>query len=207
MNIPNKLTLSRLILTPFALALFLLSYYDKTLSDIAFTVNTIKVVLASLLLLLMIYMEVSDLVDGKIARKYHLVTDLGKVFDPFSDMFMHLTMFFAFTLVGDMPFVAFIIMLWRELLMLLMRMLLSSKSVSFPANIFGKSKTVFFSLTTFYIIVYNLVLNITGYNSSCMIADKVMYILGYISAFLSFMSFVIYLVNIKKSHILDSITK
>lgn len=204
MNIPNKLTLSRLILTPLAFALFLLSAYNR---DVSFTFSPLKVALSALLLLLMIYMEVSDLVDGKIARKYKLVTDLGKVFDPFSDMFMHLTLFFAFVLKGDMPFIAFILMLWRELLMLLMRMLLSSRSVSFPANIFGKGKTVFFSVTTFFILVYNLVLNIVGYSDACYTVDTVVAVLCYISAFLSVMSFIIYMVNIRKSHVLDSMTK
>lgn len=204
MNIPNKLTLSRLILTPVAFALFLRSSYDRAVS---FDFSPLKVILSSFLLLLMIYMEVSDVADGKIARKHKLVTDLGKVFDPFSDMFMHLTLFFAFVLKGYMPFIAFVLMLWRELLMLLMRMLLSSKSVSFPANIFGKGKTVFFSITTFFILIYNLVLNIVGYSDACHTVDMLVVVLCYISAFLSVMSFIIYMVNIRKSKVLDSLTR
>ena len=163
MNVPNKLTLSRLLITPFAFFMFVLS--ANTYSPIENA--CIKTVLSILTLLLVIYMEISDLIDGKIARKHNLVTDLGKVFDPFSDMFMHLSLFFAFVLSSYMSMIVFAVCLWRELIMLLMRNLLSSRSVSFPANIFGKSKTMIFAIITFLTLILNILLNYTTIINIC----------------------------------------
>lgn len=203
MNVPNKLTLSRLLITPFAFFMFVLS--ANTYSPIENA--CIKTVLSILTLLLVIYMELSDLIDGKIARKHNLVTDLGKVFDPFSDMFMHLSLFFAFVLSSYMSMIVFAVCLWRELIMLLMRNLLSSRSVSFPANIFGKSKTMLFAIITFLTLILNIFLNILGEVRALMILKDVIYYLGFLGLIATLMSLVIYLINIKKSHILDSITK
>ena len=203
MNVPNKLTLSRLLITPFAFFMFVLS--ANTYSTIENT--CVKTVLSILTLLLVVYMEISDLIDGKIARKHNLVTDLGKVFDPFSDMFMHLSLFFAFVLSSYMSMIVFAVCLWRELIMLLMRNLLSSRSVSFPANIFGKSKTMIFAIITFLTLILNILLNILGEVRALMILKDVIYYLGFLGLIATLMSLVIYLINIKKSHILDSITK
>ena len=203
MNVPNKLTLSRLLITPFAFFMFVLS--ANTYSPIENT--CVKNVLSILTLFLVIYMEISDLIDGKIARKHNLVTDLGKVFDPFSDMFMHLSLFFAFVLSSYMSMIVFAVCLWRELIMLLMRNLLSSRSVSFPANIFGKSKTMIFAIITFLTLILNILLNILGEVRALMILKDVIYYLGFLGLIATLMSLVIYLINIKKSHILDSITK
>jgi hypothetical protein len=86
--------------------------------------------------------ELSDLLDGKIARKYNLVTDLGKVLDPFADTLSHLTFFVCFFGYGIMPAWTFIIIMWREFGILFLRMLMMKTGKAMPANIFGKSKTV-----------------------------------------------------------------
>lgn len=206
MNVPNKLTLSRLIFTPLAFFLFLYSTL-KMSSTVDWIDNKLALVLSIGSLVMMIGMELSDLIDGKIARKHHLVTDLGKVFDPFSDMFMHLTLFVAFMLSGFMPFVAFIIIMWREVLMLFMRLLLQGQSVSFPANIFGKSKTMLYAITTFLTLILNILDKVVKNAEFINIAMLVLRILFYLCAFASLMSFVIYMVNINKSKVLDNISK
>ena len=88
-----------------------------------------------------------------------------------------------------------------------MRNLLSSRSVSFPANIFGKSKTMIFAIITFLTLILNILLNILGEVSVLMILKDVIYYLGFLGLIATLMSLVIYLINIKKSHIHDSITK
>ena len=204
MNLPNKLTFSRLVLTPIGFFVFYFSTFKTIYGEPVFN-TTIRVVLSVLFFLLLLYMEISDLIDGKIARKNGLVTDLGKVFDPFSDMFMHMSVFFAFVLSSFMPFWAFLICLYRELIMLFMRNLLSSKSVAFPANIFGKAKTMFFAITTFIITIYNIFS--TWAQTRIRAVDIIVYILCVLCAVMSLLSLVIYLINIKKSHILDDITR
>ena len=80
--------------------------------------------------------ELTDLLDGKIARKHGLVTDLGKVMDPYADTLSHLTFFVCFMDSGLMPVWAFLIIMWREFTQLFMRMLLSSKTKEDVYNLF-----------------------------------------------------------------------
>lgn len=153
-------------------------------------------------------MEITDALDGAIARKRGLVTDLGKVFDPFSDCFMHLSFFACFVYFGKMSFIAFLIILWRELLINFVRMLLSGQKVVLAANIFGKFKTVFYAFLSLCIIVYTSIkpfLDISGDLNTKFI--NVFYILSYMAAFFSAMSFIIYMSRIVKSKALSSITK
>ena len=84
MNLPNKLTVLRLIMVP----VFFISYLIS-LSGLA----SAPVISAVMMFICYAVAEFSDLMDGKIARKYNLVTDLGKVMDPFADTLSHLTFF------------------------------------------------------------------------------------------------------------------
>lgn len=84
MNLPNKLTLARLIMTPmFFIAFNLPLWFNSSFQNL----STI------LVLILFVLIEATDLLDGIIARKRNLVTDLGKVMDPFADTFARLTYF------------------------------------------------------------------------------------------------------------------
>ena len=106
-----------------------------------------------------------------------------------------------------MPFVAFVVIMWREVLMLFMRLLLAGQSVSFPANIFGKSKTMLYAITTFLTLILNILDKVVTNAKFIEVAMLVISVLFYLCAFASLMSFVIYMVNINKSKVLDNITK
>ncbi len=195
MNLPNRLTLTRMILTPFVF----LWYFS---SDV---IRSLPVLLyCTILILLYAVMELTDLIDGKIARKRHLVTDLGKVMDPFADGMCHITFFLCFTVTSIMPVWAFVIILWRELLQCFMRMLLMGKGKAMPANIFGKSKTCLYAFTS-----------IVGFASRILIICScfpvwmrtTMLILSGLSALASAVSFIIYLYNTFKSGVLSSLTR
>jgi len=107
-----------------------------------------------LCLVLFIAIELTDLLDGKIARKYHLVTDLGKVMDPFADTFAHLTYFVCFMMCGIMPSWVFIIVMYREFSILFIRMLMISQGKVMPANKYGKAKTVTYAASGVLGILY-----------------------------------------------------
>ncbi|MBQ0072313.1 MAG: CDP-diacylglycerol--glycerol-3-phosphate 3-phosphatidyltransferase, partial [Spirochaetales bacterium] len=144
MNLPNKLTVTRLVLVPIFFLAFQLGIHIPSLSVICTVIVLIAYAVA----------ELSDLLDGKTARKYNLVTDLGKVMDPFADTLTHVTYFVCFMNYGIMPSWAFIIIMWREFSILFMRMLLAKYAgVSMPANIFGKSKTVLYAADTLLAII------------------------------------------------------
>ena len=198
MNLPNKLTILRLCLVP----VFFISYYLPSWFGSSFSV-------ISTVLMLICYAtaEFSDLLDGKIARKHNLVTDLGKVMDPFGDTLSHLTFFVCFMDKGIMPVWCFIIIMWREFSILFLRMLMMKVGKAMPANIWGKSKTCLYAATSILsiaYIVFETFFDISAVEGTCL---TVLYVAFALSALASLMSFITYLNSIFKSHALSGMTR
>ena len=135
MNLPNKLTILRIILVPFCMFF------------IAFT--KIDLILGCLIaLVLFSATALTDMLDGKIARKYNLVTDFGKFLDPVADKLLIIGSYLALLVRhhGDPVFVHFMfwclfIIFFRELAVTSLRMIVASKVV-IAADMMGKIKTV-----------------------------------------------------------------
>ena len=199
MNLPNKLTVTRLVFVP----IFFLSYLLRNLNfESAPIVSTVLMVVCYLVA------ELSDLLDGKIARKHNLVTDLGKVLDPFADTLSHLTFFVCFLSFGVMPVWTFVIIMWREFAILFMRMLIIKQGgKAMPANIFGKSKTVLYAITTLLTIIFITVITFSSAVVRGGAFETVLYVLFSLSALASLMSFCIYLKDVMKSKVLSGMTR
>jgi len=136
MNLPNKLTVLRLILVPFILVVMLLPYtwYNNLIAAFIFGAASF-----------------TDMLDGKIARKRGLVTDFGKFLDPLADKFMVIAAIFGvvcrYRTGKDMMFWIFMIMLiitiFRELAVASIRLITAKKAgVVVAADKLGKIKTV-----------------------------------------------------------------
>lgn len=194
MNIPNKLTVMRLILAPIFFIVF---------SSFGFLGIYIQL---SLLTIIWAVIEVSDLADGFIARKYNLITDVGKVLDPFSDSFAHLTFFLCFLIVGFMPAWAFLIILYREMLILLLRMLMMRAGTAVAANVFGKMKSLFYAISTLASIVWLWYGNLAQ-NPNATLFLQILSILFSISAILALLSLIIYSNKIFSSKALKGLSK
>lgn len=198
MNTPNKLTVLRLCLVP----VFFLSYYLP--SWFGPSLNVLSTVL---MLICYVTAELSDLIDGKIARKYNLVTDLGKVMDPFADTLSHLTFFVCFMDKGIMPAWCFIIIMWREFAILFLRMLMMKVGKAMPANIWGKSKTCLYAATSILSIVYIVLETFMDISAFDAVYQSILYIAFALSAVASLMSFITYLSSIFKSRALSGLTR
>ena len=134
MTLPNKLTVARLWMTPvFFFAWYV--FYRLGLSPRAGSI---------ILWLLFSASEITDLLDGHIARSRNLVSDVGKVIDPFADVFLRVTYFVFFLSEGLMPVWALVIILWRELGILIIRMLLIREGEALAASRGGKSKALLY---------------------------------------------------------------
>ena len=130
MNTANTITFMRVALSPvFFVVFFLPQWMDVPAWPVV-------IVLA----LIFTAIEVSDLIDGKVARKLDQVTDLGKLLDPFGDSFSRLTYFLCFTVSGIMPAWVFILVLYRDLGVSFIRQLQAREGVSMPARKSGKIK-------------------------------------------------------------------
>nr|WP_326125912.1 CDP-diacylglycerol--glycerol-3-phosphate 3-phosphatidyltransferase [uncultured Oscillibacter sp.] len=125
MNLPNKLTLMRIILTPVFMAVL---YWGFPGADYA-------------ALAIFIIASLTDLLDGKIARKYHLVTDFGKFADPLADKILVTAAMLWFVEVGRMPAWALLVVLLREFAVSGLRMIASDKGRVIAAGWSGKVKT------------------------------------------------------------------
>ncbi len=129
MNTPNKLTILRIILTPIFMVTLLVNFKFHYI----------------VALLIFIVASLTDLIDGKMARKYNLVTDFGKFLDPLADKMLTTAAFLGFIAldigIGSV-WIAFIV-LFREFMISSMRLVaVSSGGKVIAANIFGKLKTV-----------------------------------------------------------------
>ena len=198
MNIPNRLTVLRLVMVPVFLVSYLISKCDFAMS------TTISAVM---MFICYVTAELSDFLDGKIARKYNLVTDLGKVMDPFADTLSHLTFFVCFMDSGLMPAWAFIIIMWREFSQQFMRMLMMGVGKAVPANIWGKSKTALYALTSVLSIVYIVVAAFVAAGSWNAVCEKILYVFYSLSAIAALLSFLTYFSAIMKSKALSGMTR
>ena len=137
MNLPNKLTVLRLILVPIFVVIMMVST-----ALWASAVGLALFIIASL----------TDMLDGKIARKHGLVTDFGKFMDPLADKFMVIGAMFVILhralsvysdkLFANVFFWAFLIVIFRELAVTSIRLVVSGSSgIVVAANMLGKIKT------------------------------------------------------------------
>ena len=136
MNLPNKLSLMRMILVPIFMIVLVLP-------------DTVLPLWLSALIgaVLFIVASVTDCLDGKIARKYNLITDFGKLIDPLADKFMVIGALIMILYRAQMHRALFVLALtvvvFRELAVTAMRLITATKSgVAVPANMLGKIKTV-----------------------------------------------------------------
>lgn len=198
MNLPNKLTLARLIMTPIFFVAFNLPIWVN---------NSVQTFSTILVLILFIAIEATDLLDGIIARKRDLVTDLGKVMDPFADTFARLTYFVCLMSVNIFPIIAFVIILWRELAQSFVRSLLMREGKALPANIWGKSKAVLYAISAVAGVLYLILVRSFPNLNYLTEIHLVLNVLFYLSAFASLASFFTYIYQIKKSKILSHLSK
>ncbi len=134
MTLPDKLTFFRILAAP----LIFFTWYSTIYLGISPKLGTV------IIGILFFLSEVSDLVDGHIARKYNLVSDFGKIADPFSDVFLRLTYFLCFAVSDIMPVWTLAIIIWRELGIILIRMILIQRRKALAANSFGKLKSALY---------------------------------------------------------------
>lgn len=129
MNLPNKLTMFRVILIPFFVFFLLAPYFEGYGNYVAVAIF----IVASL----------TDLLDGKIARKYNLVTNFGKFMDPLADKLLVCSAMICLIELGLLPAWIVIIIIAREFIISGFRLIASDNGVVIAASYWGKFKTTF----------------------------------------------------------------
>ncbi len=180
MNLPNKLTVARIILTPFFLAAMLIDFKSHYL------VAAIIFIVAS----------VTDFLDGKIARKNNIVTTFGKLCDPVADKMLTTAALLAFMQLGLCNIWIVMIILTREFLVTSFRLVASAQGIVIPAGIWGKVKTV--SQMIFSIFIMLGIDFVHSYNLDFDRFAVISNILLWITAALTVVSGVKYIIDGKK---------
>jgi len=128
MNLPNKLTMLRVIMIPFFIVFLLvpITPYDKWIALAIFIVASL-----------------TDLLDGKIARKYNLVTNFGKFMDPLADKLLVCSALICLIELNKIPAWMVIIIIAREFIISGFRLVASDNGVVIAASYWGKFKTTF----------------------------------------------------------------
>lgn len=130
-HIPNAITLTRIALLPFVYFFYLTDFipYSKIVAIAIFIIAA-----------------VTDFLDGKIARKYNLVSNVGKLLDPIADKMLSYTGLFLIIVTNILPLwacvIIYVINLCRDFAIDCLRMIAASKGAVLAANIYGKIKTM-----------------------------------------------------------------
>ena len=191
MNTPNKLTLARMIATPIFMAIMLIEALPYR-----YLISLVLFAAASL----------TDMIDGKLARKYNLITDFGKFLDPLADKMLTTSAYLGFVFVlRDTVFcwhmVAIIfIVLFREFMVSSIRLVVvSSGGKVIAANMWGKCKTVSQMLSIVFALFAYVFIGDFGIGNPAAVNICNIVIIGlyWISAILCIISGVIYLLASK----------
>ena len=142
MNLPNKLTVLRVLLIPFFVVALLWEHGES---------QTMRYVAATIF----IVASLTDLLDGKIARKYNLVTNFGKFMDPLADKLLVCSALICRIELRQLPAWMVIVIISREFIISGFRLVASDNGVVIAASYWGKFKTTFQMIAVILLIIRN----------------------------------------------------
>ncbi len=138
MNLPNKLTLLRLVLTGVFVVLLSIEFpWSRTLALVVFAVAAF-----------------TDFLDGHLARKHNLITNFGKLMDPLADKVLMCAAFVLLTEMHLIPAWVVVVILTREFLVTGLRLIALAENVVLAAEKLGKHKTTWQIITVVYFLIY-----------------------------------------------------
>jgi len=160
MNLPNKLSLLRIILIPFTL-LFMLPIdiygfrpegWNSFISSYGMTIAAVIFIVASL----------TDFFDGQIARRQNLVTNLGKFLDPLADKVLVISVLLGFLALGRVNAWCVMLIVFRDFMISGIRLVAAAKGEVMAAKMIGKVKTAIQMVAIIYLLFEPMLLRLTG---------------------------------------------
>ena len=140
MNLPNKLTVLRVCMIPFFVVMLLLNGGEN---------QTYRYIAAAIF----IVASLTDMLDGKIARKYNLVTNFGKFMDPLADKLLVCSALICLVDLKQLPAWMVIVIISREFIISGFRLVASDNGIVIAASYWGKFKTTFQMISVTLLIV------------------------------------------------------
>ena len=141
MNLPNKLTVLRVLMIPFFVVFMITPLAEGNGKYIALALFCIA--------------SLTDMLDGKIARKYGLVTNFGKFMDPLADKLLVCSALICLIQLGQLPAWVVIVIISREFIISGFRLVAADNGIVIAASYWGKFKTVF-QMTAVVLLIFNI---------------------------------------------------
>ena len=180
MNLPNKLTMLRVIMVPFFMVFAAMSHYGSAGFNATYSLIAGVLFAAA---------SFTDFLDGYLARKNHLVTDFGKFMDPLADKMLTTAAIIYMVVDGVCSPVVLAIIMFREFAVAGVRMIAAESGTVIAANTWGKVKTVLQMLT---IIFYYFAAELAG-PTNVMVVSLITQVLCWAVAAVTALSGAIYL--------------
>lgn len=171
-SVPNILTYSRIAVIPIIVVLLMLQGMARPMEE--------NRLLSHISAVLFVLAGISDLVDGYYARKYGMVSILGKFVDPTADKLIHMAVMVMLIPLGRFPAWLVVIILFREILISGLRAVSAAEGVVISAGVWGKRKMVWLTCGLTGLILYYPVLGVSVYS-----AGWVCIVIGLVYSFLS----------------------
>jgi CDP-diacylglycerol--glycerol-3-phosphate 3-phosphatidyltransferase len=163
MNLPNKLTIARMVMIPVIILVYLFPYTACGIQPSHLMVSSVDLsVINIIVLLLYVLAAITDAIDGHIARSRNMITTFGKFADPIADKLLTTSMFLLFVSRGIIPVVPVIIMVARDTIVDGCRMVAATNGKVVAAGMMGKLKTVLQMVTVALVLLNNLPFELIG---------------------------------------------
>ncbi|MDR0383334.1 MAG: CDP-diacylglycerol--glycerol-3-phosphate 3-phosphatidyltransferase [Spirochaetaceae bacterium] len=187
MRLADKLSLTRGLLAP----VFFVVYFIPVWTGL-FAAASVFVMIP-----LLVFAELTDYFDGYFARKRGETSDFGKLFDPFCDVILNMTVLFCAAASGYMPYFFLLLIIYREFIVSFVRLIAAKKGVAIGARRGGKIKTVVYIVTCFYALTLESCKRLGfGLPSG---TEKAVIPLAAVCAALAYVSLADYLISFKES--------
>lgn len=156
MNLPNKLTITRVLLVPLLILIYMFPYDMTGITVPVYHVLKTDISLINIIILVIfIIASITDYFDGQIARKNKMITTFGKFADPIADKLLINTIFLLLASDGTINIIIPIIMISRDTIVDAIKMSAASKQVVVAASKLGKLKTVSQMIALAFLLVNN----------------------------------------------------
>ena len=157
MNLPNRLSLARIVVVPIILLFMLFPYEQFGVIVPVFSFGFVEVSVVNIIVFfLFLFASLTDWLDGFLARRLKMVTSFGKFIDPIADKLLTTTLFIVYAWQGVIPVVPVVLMIWRDVVVDGVRMISAEKGKVVAAGILGKIKTGSQMVTIILVTINNL---------------------------------------------------
>jgi len=187
MTVADKITTSRLVLAPVFFIVYLFPrFFPSGFQTPQWIVPVLWVIF--------VLSEITDMLDGLLARKRGEVSDFGRLYDPFADTLTQVTFFLCFVLDGILPPILFLIVLYREFGILFIRNMMLKQGITMGARMAGKVKTVAYIVAAGLALLASSVVRLDFDAELCFgltVAAKVVFTVSVMISVISFLDYFI----------------